>query len=203
MTPSSLSMTLSYVSLRLLSQAVVSVDDSVVCLTPSSRSVHLLCQTVVSLAPSSLSLGLLSRSRVWNLFEMCFKILDQVHVLESCLCSILLYVLEIDEYDLIVFCSVIGIALPQIDRCCVEEAMECFILSGTHASLSEGFNLIKARGGRLVIEEDNVFDVMKVVVFYASSSGLSVGLLRKPLVPPRTVVTLNPRISASRSSEER
>ncbi|KAF3535026.1 hypothetical protein F2Q69_00018838 [Brassica cretica] len=49
------------------------------------------------------------------------------------------------EYDLIVFCSVIGIALPQIDRCCVEEAMECFILSGTHASLSEGFNLIKAR----------------------------------------------------------
>ncbi|KAF2560691.1 hypothetical protein F2Q70_00014347 [Brassica cretica] len=37
----------------------------------------------------------------------------------------------------------------------------------------------------------------------ASSSGLSVGLLRKPLVPPRTVVTLNPRISASRSSEER
>ena len=45
---------------------------------------------------------------------MCFKILDQVHVLESCLCSILLYVLEIDEYDLIVFCSVIGIALPQI-----------------------------------------------------------------------------------------
>ncbi|KAF3535025.1 hypothetical protein F2Q69_00018839 [Brassica cretica] len=117
MTPSSLSMTLSYVSLRLLSQAVVSVDDSVVCLTPSSRSVHLLCQTVVSLAPSSLSLGLLSRSRVWNLFEMCFKILDQVHVLESCLCSILLYVLEIDEYDLIVFCSVIGIALPQIVMC--------------------------------------------------------------------------------------
>ena len=50
----------------------------------------------------------------WNLFEMCFKILDQVHVLESCLCSTLVYVLEIDECDLIVFCLVIGIALPLI-----------------------------------------------------------------------------------------
>ncbi|KAL0653114.1 hypothetical protein Bca4012_095805 [Brassica carinata] len=57
-------MTPSSVSLRFLPEAVVSVDDSIVCLTPSSRSVHLLCQTVVSLTPSSLSLGLLSRSRV-------------------------------------------------------------------------------------------------------------------------------------------
>lgn len=45
---------------------------------------------------------------------MCFTILDQVNVLESCLCSILVYVLEIDECDLIVFCLVIGIALPLI-----------------------------------------------------------------------------------------
>ncbi|KAL0662253.1 hypothetical protein Bca4012_099090 [Brassica carinata] len=55
-------MTPSSVSLRCLPEAVVSVDDSVVCLTPSSRSVHLLCETVASLAPSSLSLHRLSRS---------------------------------------------------------------------------------------------------------------------------------------------
>ncbi|KAF3523158.1 hypothetical protein F2Q69_00048233 [Brassica cretica] len=146
-------MTPSSVSFRCLPEAVVSVDDSVVCLTPSSRSVHLLCETVASLAPSSLSLHRLSRS-VFSL--------DPEY-----------------ECDLIVFCLVIGIALPLIgmigvvwkrqwsvsfipeptrvsqkdstsskpeDRCCVEEAMECFIHSGTHASLSEGFNLIKARG---------------------------------------------------------
>ncbi|KAF3494967.1 hypothetical protein DY000_02056788 [Brassica cretica] len=62
--PSSLSMTPSSVSLRFLPEAVLSVNDSIVCLTPSSRSVHLLCQTVVSLTPSSLSLGFPSRSRV-------------------------------------------------------------------------------------------------------------------------------------------
>ena len=35
----------------------------------------------------------------WNRFEMCLTILDEVHVLESCLCSILVYVVEIDECE--------------------------------------------------------------------------------------------------------
>ena len=35
----------------------------------------------------------------WNRFEMCPTILDEVHVLESCLCSILFYVLEVDECE--------------------------------------------------------------------------------------------------------
>ncbi|KAF3521185.1 hypothetical protein DY000_02060739 [Brassica cretica] len=50
----------------------------------------------------------------------------------------------------IVFLAQSSLSIPS-DRCCVEEAMECFIHSGTHASLSEGFNLIKARGRLEVI----------------------------------------------------
>ena len=48
-----------------------------------------------------------------------------------------------------------------------------------------------------------LFWMFKMVLQVDWVWSLSVGLLRKPLVPPRTAVTLNPRISVSRSSEER
>ena len=53
---------------------------------------------------------------------MCFTILDQVNVLESCLCSILVYVLEIDECDLIVF----GIISAQIGIISAQFGIFCY-----------------------------------------------------------------------------
>ena len=48
-----------------------------------------------------------------------------------------------------------------------------------------------------------LFWMFKMVLQVGWVWSLSVGLLRKPLVPPKTDVTLSPRISALRSSEER
>ncbi|KAF3570831.1 hypothetical protein F2Q69_00062337 [Brassica cretica] len=144
-------MTPSSVSLRFLPEAVVSVDDSIVCLTPSSRSVHLLCQTVVSLTPSSLSLGLLSRSRVigfvWKRQWSVSFIPEPTRVSQKDLTS---SKPEPESFQNLLHSHQPNTSFSFVTR---EPSIE---LSSSDVSVF---------GGRLVTEEDNVFDVMKVVVF--------------------------------------
>ncbi|KAF3492676.1 hypothetical protein DY000_02055419 [Brassica cretica] len=67
----------------------------------------------------------------------------EVHVLESCLCSILVYVVEIDEYIASVF---LHILLCSVFVGCVRIGVVWKRQWNPRESLRDGFNFIKARG---------------------------------------------------------